>query len=526
MIFRKPYALLIKYFKLIHTIISIFMIYLIYKTNNVYNFFNSYVKSGWMSLNESEVSGYIGPFIYFSIILIMLLSILVYILMKVKNKPRLYYLLTPILYMLILVLFIVSHSNLNIAVNDVINPITVRVLRDITMIAIGVQFCFVVFSVLRAIGFDVKKFNFKQDIADLQIEDLDNEEVEVNFEIDKHKLNRKIKRRIRNYKYIFNENKFIIYLVLSLLIIGFLAYFILNAFVFNPLYKEGKTVELNGYNLIINKSYLTTKDYLGEEINKNNKYILVDFSIINRITDNRFDIDKLSLLVDNISYAPSTNIYSDFIDLGNGYNDQILNTNKINRYYTVFKIPKEVNTRKVTLRYLNSVEYDKNNNEVPKYKRFKLNLINTDNVTEINKKLNEETNIQGSTINIKEYSINDSFQYNYNLCFSNDNCSTKIGYAIPKSSYNSTVLKLVVDGTLSDSVNYSIKNFSDYFGKFGSISYVKDGKRYRQKNLLNLTSNTFNGTEIYLEVTSNIKSAESINFEFLMRNVRYSYKLK
>ena len=102
------------------------MSYLIYKTNNVYKFFNSYVKAGWMSLNETELAGYIGPFIYFSIILIIVLAIIVFILMRFKNKPRLYYLLTPITYFLISILFIVAITELNVVAksklsNDTIN---------------------------------------------------------------------------------------------------------------------------------------------------------------------------------------------------------------------------------------------------------------------------------------------------------------------------------------------------------------------------------------------------------------------
>lgn len=525
MVFRKPYALLIKYFKLIHVVISVFMSYLIYKTNNVYKFFNSYVKAGWMSLNETELAGYIGPFIYFSIILIIVLAIIVFILMRFKNKPRLYYLLTPITYFLILILFIVANSTMGIAVNDVINPETTRNLRDLMLIIMGVQFVFVIFSVLRAIGFDVKKFNFKQDIADLQIEELDNEEVEVSVEVDKYKLCRKVKRRVRNYKYIYAENKFIVYLITSLIIGGFVLSFILNTFVLNPTYKEGKVIELNGYNFVVNKSYITNTDYLGNEISKSSKYILVDLSVINRITNNTVDIDKVSLLINGISYSPVTNIYSDFIDLGNGYKDQKLSTSNTNRYYLVFKIPNDIKTRNVILRYLNSIEYDKNNNEVYNYKKVKLNLISDESTITIDKNLGVETNINGNSVKINEYSINDSFNYSYKLCSSDNNCDENSNYIVSKSN-NTTALRLVIDGELSNAVNSSIKNMSYYFSTFGSLTYVKDGKTYRQKKLNNLVSNTFNGKEILLEVTNEVKNAEAINFEVRIRNINYKFKLK
>lgn len=525
MVLRKPYALLIKYFKLIHLIISIFMIYLVYKTNNIYNFFNSYVKSGWMSLTENELMGYIGPFIYISVVLIIVLSIIVYVLMKFKNKPRLYYLLTPITYFIVLILFVVANSNMTVALSDVISPVTTRIIRDIFAIILGVQFIFTIFCVLRAIGFDVKKFNFKQDIADLQIEELDSEEVEVNIQIDKYKLDRKLRRKVRNYKYIFDENKFILYLISGLVIGGFALHFILNIFVFDPLYKEGKVIELNKYNFVVNKSYITNKDYLGNKISEKSKYILVDFSLINTIVDNTFNIDNISLLIDGKSYAPITNVYSDFIDLGNGYKDQKLSTTNQNRYYMVFKIPNSINTRKVVLRYINEIEYDKNNNEIYKYKRVRLKPIDDKNIINIDKKLNEETNINDNKININSYNINNSFNYTYRICSSDNNCYDNNNTVITNSN-NTTILKLNINSKLGNTFNNTLNDMSSYFSEFGSVTYVKDGKTYRQKNLKNLTLNTFNGKEIFLEVTNEIAGAEAINFEIRIRNINYRFKLK
>lgn len=525
MILRKPYALLIKHFKLIHIIISVFMAYLIYKTNNVYKFFNAYVKSGWLSLNETELASYIGPLIYWSIAIIIILSIIVFILMKFKNKPKLYYLLTPIIYMLILILFIITNSTMTTALTDVINPVTRRILRDLLLLSMGIQFGFVIFSMFRAIGFDIKKFNFKQDIADLQIEELDNEEIEVNIEIDKHKIKRSINRKIRNSKYIFLENKFILYLIISIFIVLISLSFIFNRFIINPTYKEGEIVELTGYNFIVNKSYITNKDYQGNIINKNNKYILVDLSIINKIVDNTFNIDKLTLLINDTSYLPVTNIYQNFLDLGNGYKDQKLGTNNPNNYYVVFKIPNTVKINKAVLRYLNKIEYDKNNNEIYKYKKIKLNLIDDDNIINIDKNLGEKTIINDNSIKINEYSLNEEFNYNYKLCVSSSNCTNNSKYVVPKSN-NTTILRLVVDGELKSSVNSSIKNMSHYFSTFGSIKYVKDGKTYRQKKLNNLVSNTFNGKEILLEVTNEVKNVDKLNFEITHRNIKYSFKLK
>ena len=68
------------------------MAYLMYKMVNLYKFFNGYVLSGWSSINADEIAGYIGPLIYISIAIIIALALIVFFLMRFKNKPRLYYL--------------------------------------------------------------------------------------------------------------------------------------------------------------------------------------------------------------------------------------------------------------------------------------------------------------------------------------------------------------------------------------------------------------------------------------------------
>ncbi len=524
MVLRKPYALLIKYFKVIHIIITVFMAYLMYKMVNLYKFFNGYVLSGWSSINADEIAGYIGPLIYISIAIIIALALIVFFLMRFKNKPRLYYLLTPIVYTVLLFIFIYSNSILKSAEVDVINPVTVRIIRDITMISVVVEFIFILFSLFRSIGFDIKKFNFKQDIADLQIQELDNEEVEVNFEIDKYKLNRKFRRRFRNIKYIFSEHSFIFTLIISLIIGITIVIFILNTFVLKPIYREGKLIKTNNFNFTVTKSYITTKDYLGEELGKNSKYVLVNLSIINKIQELTLDTDKFSININNESYPAVTNIYSDFKDLGNGYINQKLTIGKANNYFLVFKIPRNINSNKIIFRYLNEIAYDKNGSQINKYKSVKLNVINADNTNIINKKIGDSSNINGTEFTIKEYNISDSFDYKYNFCIKDDDCKTSIAHVTP-SGYNSTILKLTVDSKLGENINSSIKDMSYYFKEFGSIVYIKDGKRYKQKKLTNLTTN-FNGTEIFLNVTNNIKNSSEIKFEISNRNIIYSYKLK
>ena len=63
MILRKPYAFLIKYFRLIHLFISLLIVYLIYKTNNMYNFFKDYITDDIVEIHATK---YVNFLVYFS----------------------------------------------------------------------------------------------------------------------------------------------------------------------------------------------------------------------------------------------------------------------------------------------------------------------------------------------------------------------------------------------------------------------------------------------------------------------------
>ena len=88
MIIKKPYAFMIKHFRLIHVILSLLMVFLISKTSSIVSFFNEYVKNGYYTLNSGS---YINFYMFISIILIIVISAFVYLLMKWKNKSRNYY---------------------------------------------------------------------------------------------------------------------------------------------------------------------------------------------------------------------------------------------------------------------------------------------------------------------------------------------------------------------------------------------------------------------------------------------------
>ena len=93
MILRKPYAFLIKHFKLIHFIMALCMGVLLYQTTILQNFFNEFAGSTQVIVDTDIANVLLGGYIYIFPVLVVIMSLIVLVLMSLKDKPRLYYLL-------------------------------------------------------------------------------------------------------------------------------------------------------------------------------------------------------------------------------------------------------------------------------------------------------------------------------------------------------------------------------------------------------------------------------------------------
>ncbi len=67
MIIRKPYAFLIKHFKLIHFVMLVLSIYIVNRANIIFNFFNEYVTTRQVSSAEYISSNYLPLFLFISV---------------------------------------------------------------------------------------------------------------------------------------------------------------------------------------------------------------------------------------------------------------------------------------------------------------------------------------------------------------------------------------------------------------------------------------------------------------------------
>ena len=134
MIIRKPYAFLIKHFRMIHLFMFACVLYVSYKSTALLNFFNGYVKNGYYSYVDNLSGTLINFYVFAAIITIVLLGITIYVLLKWKDKKRTLYVFMCCFYLALFVAYIVYFGFLTVVENNVIDERVLRTYRDIILI--------------------------------------------------------------------------------------------------------------------------------------------------------------------------------------------------------------------------------------------------------------------------------------------------------------------------------------------------------------------------------------------------------
>lgn len=521
MILRKPYAFLIKNFKKIHLLLLILTLLVGYNSNKLLAFFNEFVTNRSVFYSGRLSSEYINPYMFIFCLLSFLLALIVFILMRQKNKPRNIYIYLIILYLLLPILFFVDYNILNTIQFEGLDPGLARLIRDINFISLLVQIPGVISIFIRTIGFDIKKFNFLEDIIELEIDVDDNEEFELTSGIDINKIGRKYRSQRRELKYFYQEYKNILFGILGGFLILILSIFIYNTKVVNKLYNEGDNVLINGLNIKINDLYSTKLNYKGEEIaDKGYTYFILSMSFNNtKETDKKIDINNLRLIMGENIYSPDIRKYDYFIDLGVGYDNQIIKPNGDIDYIFVYRVnDKEITGDKI-IRYVDELKFNGERDKT-KYIKFKVidELLDEKvlfNTADLGVKVYFGlSSLKDSYLNINSIEYNDTFEY----------ISNNIKTYIYDSNTSNTIMKVNYDLIIDSNITY-IKNIKELISKFGKLTYVANGRKYNLQ-YKDLTPSGYKGNDIYLSVDKKIKDYSNLELIITIRNKVYTFKLK
>lgn len=522
MILRKPYAFLIKHFKLIHIILTLLLSYVFYKSMNVLTFFNEYISANQLTIISSGETYLFNSFMFMAIILSILIAIVISVLMFNKKKPLLYYFSLIIVYLLLFIFFLYTKGQVHILEQELIDVRIIRGIRDIAVATVAIQFIFILFSLIRGVGFDVKKFNFKEDLEELDINEEDREEIEVAIKLDFESYKTRFKKAIRYFKYSLVENKQFVIIMVSLFVLiigGGILYKTINK---GKILNQGAYIYPINYSLTVKNTYLTTKDYKGNVIDKNKSFVLLNIDVRKTTTSNiKLDIARMAINIEDYRVYPTADYIGSFRDIGYEYNDYELSS-EYTSYILVYEVPKQFLNKEMVFEYTDITD---------SVYSIGLNYINLDNIKEekeiiLNNKIElNNTILNSSDFILKKFEIADKFKVDYEMCITEKECYQYYENIYPdlSSDYDRTLIRLRLDLNIN---NYHKKiSTIDFINYFGNINYEVNGKKYIA-NIKQVNTKKVNTKDLYLSVNKNIKDASSIELEFKIRNYKYVYKVK
>lgn len=534
MVLKKPYAFMIKHFRIIHLLLLIPIFYLIIKTRAIVNFFNSYVVTGY-SLNFSPYltdigSHYINIFMYIAVIIILAVFIIMSIMLQQKEKPTKQYNISIVFYVLIFILITACFSFFTKVENDTIGDIFSRFIRDIGYLIYLAEYIFAILTFIRGIGFNLKKFDFKSDIDELQINSEDSEEFEFIVGKDIHNTTRTIRRFFRELKYYYLENKFIVNILVLIIILIIGTYLFMNREIKDKVYKEGETFSYGQVSLKINKSYISNLSNNGKIINDTKTYVILLLEITNRYDINKpFNEENLGLIVNKKRIQPNLIASNYFSDYGTPYNGSDIKGKSTANYILAYEIDK----------YLTNASFKLEAYSRPSSKNGGLAIINREikikptvinsNITSnsVNKgtKINlNNTNLKNSTVAINDYEITNRFEYQ--VCKQDDCTKKSISVFDSSSNYNKKFLVLDYNLELDSNSIYSKLNrdYKTFFDDFLEIKYRYNNKDYITK--VSLINPENYKDKLIVMVPNTINEASEIYAIITVRNISYQIKLK
>ncbi len=534
MILKKPYAFLIKHFRMIHLLLLLPIAYLINKTFRIVSFFRTYVSNNYTTNIVNISAEYISFFMYVAVLFILLVVIAVYYLMRQKKKSTKLYFFILIYYIVLFVLIGVTYSILSSMEHDLITAQIARAYRDVSFIICMPQYFFFVYTLLRGIGFDIKKFDFANDLKDLEITDIDNEEFEFSLNVEGYKAKRTFRRFLRETKYYILENKFIFTCLFAIFIIFIGTTLYLHYGIYNRTYHVRDKMRHNYLNIQITDSIVTNLGLNGNVITNGKYYLALQLLIENRTNQDveELDYNNFRLVLNGKNIYPTLDRGPFFSDYGIPYQREKIKQQSKDYYVLVYEIDENDLANEYTIKILESIDY-KVGEIAAKYKNIVLNPPRIDKISETVLTVDQIANLRDSTLGlttfrVQQYSFQNSYTYDYEYCNSNQ-CRTlkdKITTDISGTIEKTTLFILGMEYSIDPNSIYAnvIRTDEHFFNQFFSLRYQKDGVE-KIVSLNNRTTKYLNNTLVF-ETREEASNADKVDLLLTVRNHRYVFNLK
>lgn len=535
MIIKKPYAFLIKKFRWIHGILFAMLVFLAVKSINIYTFFSDYATNHYYVMSSMLASEYIDLTLFVVTILAVLVSALIYFILSLKNKDRKTYVFLCLYYIILFVYFIYMLSIFQNLQSKSLGIETVRAIRDISVIVSLPQIVFLFIICGRTLGFNLKQFDFKKDLEEMQIDTKDYEEIEVEFGKNNYKTARFLRKTLRLTKYFILENKFIVTVLASIIVLATSLAIFVNIKIYNVSYNENVEILANNVYYTVMSSYVTDKDINDNVITKDKKYVLIKIKANNKTTTNyNLYRETFRLELNNTMLIPTFGLDNKFIDVGKTYSPFEIKSGETKEFIIVFELDNSVNQSEFILKIKN---YDYGNFTTLESEYKDINIVPKyiDHDEDYGKlylpiRLNlEETMLGKTNIVLNSYEIATTFKEKYEYCIEENNCmiNTYIVKPISTGKGNLSVLKLRGRLDLDEDLymNKYITNLGDLLSYFGKISYRYRGK-YKTASITKIPTKLKTDEYSYVEVPSELAEANKIEIILTIRGIKYTLVLK
>ncbi len=518
MIIRKPYAFLIRHFKKIHILLLVLCGFIYYKNMELASFVTEFMDLQTYDAYAEPITKYASPLAYIALLLIIIGSAILLFLLRYKKKPWKLYILPIAEYILIFATFIAA-TNFFKSYKGLVDQAAIRAIRDFISIATILQYPIFIIFIVRIFGIDLNKFNFQMDSEYLELSQEDREELEINVEIDKDSIKRTYKKAKRYLNYAYQEHKLFFNTIITIIVVIFLYSTYKFVFITNKSYKEGQSLNANGYTITLNNSYYTDKDYTGNKINEKNAFVILDLTIKNNERTREIDLNKFHIMNGITDYVTTDKLYgTEFKDYGKTYNKKELKNGEEFNLIIVYAVNKDDSPKRFVMYY-----QEFNNKAEGHLRKVKLKLndvskINENKELKLGEKLNFTLDKENESIIFDDYEFLGETEYTYRICASST-CSTKYGKYTAPTGYK--ILKISFASN-----NFEGKDMIDFSTEYGTINYIDNENRKSAVKFKNPFNKTYYGKYIYTLVPETMENSSDINMSFTIRNNNYTYKLR
>lgn len=530
MVFRKPFAFIIKHFKAFHLVMFLTSLFIMYNANQIRGLIKSLIAQNAYTYVGAE--NYANSPVYIVALIGLAAVGLIYWLFTVRKKDLRFYTFVIAYYVFSMAGFYYLFDKVIILSQKDVSMDELNLIRDVSTLIILVSIPVLILTLIRSIGLNIKQFNFSKDIKDLEITNKDSEEFEILIGQNNYKYIRKIRKTIRETRYVILEHLFFITIsAAALLVLGGVA------FGYNY-FKEHKAVgvqeitTVNGVYYAVNNTYVTARSMNGKQLKSNYKYVIVNLSMKNMSSEKKlYDLNIFSLQTGRLVYKPVTIFQEEFKDLGLYIqNGTEIPTDSFLTGLMVFEIPITMNVSNFALKIFKDYRITDEDFFV-NYEKFAANgyILDEEKKEET---LNIGTSYNSSIYkdNKVEFTINkaylsDAYNDKYIICHSEDKCIAKTQLIKPDDLTNSTILVVEYTGAINSDANYyqSIKDMDEFFNTFTHVEYTVGVDKYQSSG--NVLYKGING-KAFIVIDRKATRASSIDLVFNFRNSTIKVPIK